>query len=79
MELAVEGKSYVEAALREGLIINCTHERVLRLLPPFIVTERQVKECTQRLKQILSKTKRPGAVPAEIVERSERSALAASR
>src|SRR4029077_18161453 len=34
-ELTVEGKSYVERALRDGLIINCTHESVLRLLPPF--------------------------------------------
>lgn len=79
IELAVEGKPYVEAALREGLIINCTHECVLRLLPPFIVTERQVKEGSQLLRRVLSKTKRPSAVPAELAERNDRSALAASR
>jgi hypothetical protein len=61
------------------LIINCTHECVLRLLPPFIVTERQVKEGSQLLRRVLSKTKLPGAVPAELADRNDRSALAASR
>ena len=79
MELTVEGKPYVEAALRQGLIINCTHDCVLRLLPPFIVTERQVEEATKILRQVLSKTKRPNAMLAELAERNERSALAASR
>jgi acetylornithine/N-succinyldiaminopimelate aminotransferase len=79
VELTVEGKPYVEAALRRGLIINCTHERILRLLPPFIVTERQVEEATLHLRQVLSKTKRPSTLPAELAERNDRSALAASR
>jgi predicted acetylornithine/succinylornithine family transaminase len=79
IELAVEGKPYVEAALREGLIINCTHECVLRLLPPFIVTERQVDEFAQRFRNVLMKTKRPTPVATELVERNDRGALAASR
>jgi predicted acetylornithine/succinylornithine family transaminase len=79
IELAVEGKPYAEAAFREGLIINCTHERVLRLLPPFIVTERQVHEFSQRFRHVLTKTKRPSSVAAELAERNDRGALAASR
>ena len=79
IELSVEGKPYAEAAFREGLIINCTHERVLRLLPPFIVTERQVREFAQRLRHVLMKTKRPGSVSAELAERNDRGALAATR
>ena len=79
VELSVEGKTYVESALREGLIINCTHECVLRLLPPFIVTERQVDEFTRRFRQVLTKTKRPSALPVELPERNDRSVLAASR
>ena len=79
IELAVEGRPYVEGALREGLIINCTHECVLRLLPPFIVTERQVNEFAQRFRKVLSKTKRPSSVPAELADRRNRTALAASR
>jgi acetylornithine/N-succinyldiaminopimelate aminotransferase len=79
IELAVEGKTYVEGALREGLIINCTHECVLRLLPPFIVTERQVDEFMQRFRQVLNKTKRLSSVSAELAERNNRTALVASR
>ena len=79
IELAVEGKSYAEAALREGLIINCTHERVLRLLPPFIVTERQVNEFMKRFRQVLLNTKLPHSVPAELAEITERNAFAVSR
>ena len=79
IELAVEGKAYAEAALREGLIINCTHERVLRLLPPFIVTERQVNEFMKRFRQVLLNTKLPHSVPAELAEITERNAFAVSR
>jgi acetylornithine/N-succinyldiaminopimelate aminotransferase len=79
IELTVEGKPYVDGALREGLIINCTHECVLRLLPPFIVTERQVNEFARRFHKVLSKTKRPGSVPAEPADGRNRTALAASR
>ena len=79
IELAVEGKPYVEGALREGLLINCTHECVLRLLPPFIVTERQVNEFAQRFRRVLSQTRQPSSVPADLGERNDRSALAASR
>jgi predicted acetylornithine/succinylornithine family transaminase len=79
IELAVEGKPYVEGALRQGLIINCTHERVLRLLPPFIVTERQVDEFMHRFRQVLNKTQRPSSLPAELTEGNPRTALTASR
>jgi acetylornithine/N-succinyldiaminopimelate aminotransferase len=83
IELAVDGKPYVEAALRQGLIINCTHERVLRLLPPFIVTERQVNDFIRRFRLVLGKTKRPSATLPEFseraAERSDRNALAVSR
>jgi acetylornithine/N-succinyldiaminopimelate aminotransferase len=78
IELTVEGKPYVESALRAGLLINCTHERVLRLLPPFIVTERQVNEFGHRFRQVLTRTRRPTVIPAGY-EADSRAALAASR
>ena len=55
----MEGRPYVAAALRRGLLINCTHERVLRFLPAFIVSERQVEEFLKRLAAVLGETKRP--------------------
>ena len=78
LELAVEGRPYVAAALRRGLLINCTQERVLRFLPPFIVSERQIEEFLTRLAAVFTGTKRPVLKPAASEADSPRT-LAASR
>ncbi len=63
IDLAVEGQPYVTAAMQQGLLINCTHDHVLRLLPPFIVTERQVDDFLARFQTVLAQTKQPARVP----------------
>ena len=67
VELSVEGAPFVTEALHRGLLINCTHDFTLRLLPPFIVTARQVREFLSRLEIVLAKTPRAveKAAPAE--------------
>jgi len=42
VELNIKGKEIVEKCLERGLLINCTHESVLRLMPALNVTKRQV-------------------------------------
>jgi acetylornithine/N-succinyldiaminopimelate aminotransferase len=64
VDLGVEGAPYVQEALRRGIIINCTHEHILRLLPPFIVTAREVAEFLSKFEAVLARTPRPPAVPA---------------
>ena len=59
VELAVPGAPYVAAALRRGVILNCTHDFTLRLLPPFVLRSAQVKEFLGAFETILSKTPRP--------------------
>ena len=44
VELSSEGAPFVSEAMRRGLLINCTHDFTLRLLPPFIITRAQVRE-----------------------------------
>lgn len=44
VELSVPGKEIVNAAMREGMLMNCTHDTVLRFLPPYIITEQHVDE-----------------------------------
>src|SRR5262249_45540686 len=63
LDLTVDGRPYAKAALEHGLLINCTHNHVLRLLPPFIVSERQVSEFLLRFREVLAKTKRPAPFP----------------
>jgi acetylornithine/N-succinyldiaminopimelate aminotransferase len=43
VQLSVEGAPFVAEAVKRGLLINCTHEYTIRLLPPFIVTRAQVR------------------------------------
>ena len=37
IDLSIEGAPFVQEALRRSLLINCTHDHILRLLPPFII------------------------------------------
>jgi acetylornithine/N-succinyldiaminopimelate aminotransferase len=52
IELSREGAPFVAEALNQGLIINCTHDFTLRLLPPFIITRAQVREFLNLLEQV---------------------------
>ena len=57
MELAVSGKQLVLDGIQEGLLFNCTHDTVLRFLPPYIATEKEVDRAVRILKKLLSKVK----------------------
>jgi len=56
-ELHVSGKQAVLDAMAEGLLINCTHDTVLRFLPPYIVTEKEVDVAAKVLNKVLAKVK----------------------
>jgi len=57
VELDIPGKQIVLDALEEGLLINCTHETVLRMLPPYILTEQDVDRAMTVLNKVLKKAK----------------------
>jgi acetylornithine/N-succinyldiaminopimelate aminotransferase len=54
VELTVPGKEIVNRAMQDGLLLNCTHDTVLRFLPPYIITERHVDEATEILERAMS-------------------------
>jgi acetylornithine/N-succinyldiaminopimelate aminotransferase len=56
VELSVEGAPFVAEAMRRGLLINCTHDFTLRLLPPFIITKAQVRDFLKLFKSVLEAT-----------------------
>jgi acetylornithine/N-succinyldiaminopimelate aminotransferase len=60
VELAVSGKQLVLDAISEGLLLNCTHETVLRFLPPYIVTEKEADQAVKILSKLLGKLKVEG-------------------
>jgi predicted acetylornithine/succinylornithine family transaminase len=57
MELTIPGKQLVLDAMAEGLLINCTHDTVLRFLPPYIVTEKEVDQVVKVLAKLFAKVK----------------------
>jgi acetylornithine/N-succinyldiaminopimelate aminotransferase len=80
IELSIDGNPFVAEALRQGLLINCTHDFTLRLLPPFIITRGQVGEFLRLFELVLEKTpKSVSAAPAQSAENSRRLAQSAAR
>jgi acetylornithine/N-succinyldiaminopimelate aminotransferase len=57
MDLTIPGKQIVLDAMADGLLINCTHDTVLRFLPPYIATEKEVDRALRILRRALSKAK----------------------
>lgn len=53
VELEVEAKLIVERALKEGVLLNRTGERVLRLVPPLIVSAAEIDTMLSVLEQLL--------------------------
>jgi acetylornithine/N-succinyldiaminopimelate aminotransferase len=65
IDLSIEGGPLVKDALRRGLLINCTHEHILRLLPPFIITRGDVAEFLLKFERVLaSAAKHTRAAPS---------------
>ncbi len=53
-ELEVPGKSVTRDLLEAGFLVNCTQEKVLRFLPPFIVERREIDLLIAALKPALA-------------------------
>jgi acetylornithine aminotransferase/acetylornithine/N-succinyldiaminopimelate aminotransferase len=66
LDLSIEGGPIVEEALKRGLIINCTHEHILRMLPPLIVRAQEIQEFLKTLEVVLAKAPRKAWKPAGI-------------
>jgi predicted acetylornithine/succinylornithine family transaminase len=53
IELAIEGASVVQACLERGLLINCTHQTVLRLLPALTISDEQIDDGCDLIGEVL--------------------------
>jgi acetylornithine/succinyldiaminopimelate/putrescine aminotransferase len=52
IELDRPGKQIVLDAMEEGLLLNCTHDTVLRMLPPYIITEKEIDRGVRILSKV---------------------------
>ncbi|MDD2703324.1 MAG: aminotransferase class III-fold pyridoxal phosphate-dependent enzyme, partial [Candidatus Omnitrophica bacterium] len=55
VELRQEGKPVVEECLKRGLLINCTHGTVLRIMPALRVSKSEIDKAVKILKRALNK------------------------
>ena len=78
VDLAIDGAPIVTEALRGGLLINCTHEHILRLLPPFIIRRKDVGEFLSKLEKALQQAARIQATQ-NAESKAQPMALAAAR
>ena len=53
IELDIPGADLVSACLEKGLRINCTHETVLRFMPPLTATRDEVDQAIDILQQVM--------------------------
>jgi len=83
VDLAVDGAPFVEEALRRGLVINCTHDHIIRLLPPFIIRRRDVTEFLGKFESVLARAQKSAIkLPPDAPKKqphAETMALAATR
>jgi acetylornithine/N-succinyldiaminopimelate aminotransferase len=56
VQLTGPGAEIVGKCLDQGLRINCTHETVIRLMPPMIVTAEQVDQAMDIFDRVLSES-----------------------
>lgn len=59
VELNFPCKELVLDGIKEGLLFNCTHDTVLRFLPPYILTDGDVDRAMVALTRVLKKAKPP--------------------
>ncbi|MCA9264191.1 MAG: aminotransferase class III-fold pyridoxal phosphate-dependent enzyme, partial [Planctomycetales bacterium] len=55
IQLSVEGAPVVAECLKEGLLVNCTQQRIIRLLPALTLTDEHAAEGIEILSQALRK------------------------
>lgn len=55
IELDMEGKQIAQDCIAKGLLINCTHDKVLRVMPPLGVTKQEIDKAIGILDVVLHK------------------------
>jgi predicted acetylornithine/succinylornithine family transaminase len=55
VEMSVPGKQMVLDGIEEGLLFNCTHDTVLRFLPPYTLSEAEVDRAIEGLDRVFQK------------------------
>jgi acetylornithine/N-succinyldiaminopimelate aminotransferase len=58
VELSINGTALVASALERGLLINCTHDFTIRLLPSFLISQAQVRDFLKIFEALLGEVQK---------------------
>jgi acetylornithine/N-succinyldiaminopimelate aminotransferase len=58
IEVTCDGNKVAEECRQKGLLINCIHGQVLRLVPPLVVTEAEIDQALGVLREVLAGCRR---------------------
>ncbi|MBI3693876.1 MAG: aspartate aminotransferase family protein [Acidobacteria bacterium] len=61
LDLAIPGKPFVLEAMEKGFLINCTHDTVLRFLPPYIIEQKDISRLVDALDAMFAHVQSPPA------------------
>jgi len=53
LELEAKAKEAVQRCIEKGLLINCTHEKVLRLMPALNITKKEIDQAISILEEVI--------------------------
>ena len=56
VELSIKGADIYKECMKAGLLINCTQDTVLRIMPPMTVTKRQIDKAIEILDSVFAKS-----------------------
>jgi ornithine--oxo-acid transaminase len=54
LELTVPARPYCERLMEEGVLCKETHDRVIRLAPPLVITRAEIDWAFDRLKKVIA-------------------------
>jgi acetylornithine/N-succinyldiaminopimelate aminotransferase len=62
VELSINGASLVTSALQRGLLINCTHDFTIRLLPTFLISKAEVRSFLKIFEALLTEARETSSI-----------------
>ena len=54
VELTSPGHNVVDELMKRNVLVNCTNENVIRLLPPYIITKVEIDLFCDKFEEVLS-------------------------
>ena len=57
VELGIPCQKIVENCLKKGLLINCTQKKILRIMPPIIISKKEIDQAINILDKVMEKEK----------------------